>query len=441
MRNNLNINFIYSKKGISSLSLLISSVVLSTFIMSCTSWFLSLHKDISEDSERLTMMSIAQDVWNRTINEDYLALSTAIGSMSKEGDYFKDNRLFDDISASYDNRYEISRSYSEEGTFLNGNCNIGNIPSDIDVSCRKVVISVKDKTNILSRPYSLNPTLVASRTYSTPKPDWSKADVVRKSSYTPIDYTYTVPADGMIIFSIGGNIGGFRSRRQVYINGKDVYDASDDGHLSSLLSSGHGKGDLDNIDSSFLMVSQKDSVRFFVGNTNNTQWNSLSIKYVPYKGAKFVAVDNHSDTANDTVDVSNINVADGILPKGTILSYYGNVKDIPKGWHLCDGTDGTPNLIGRFLQGGNLAGNYIEAGLPNITGTATTFEWTSGSLFVFEGALYHWKQWYNGHANMGSGGSGSPYLLNLDASRSNPIYGNSNTVQPPAVTVLYIMKM
>lgn len=37
------------------------------------------------------------------------------------------------------------------------------------------------------------------------------------------------------------------------------------------------------------------------------------------------------------------------LPKGLISMWSGN--EIPKGWALCDGTQGTPNLSGRFIVG------------------------------------------------------------------------------------------
>jgi len=37
-------------------------------------------------------------------------------------------------------------------------------------------------------------------------------------------------------------------------------------------------------------------------------------------------------------------------PKGTIVMFNG-AQEIPKGWALCDGTNGTPNLIGKFIKG------------------------------------------------------------------------------------------
>ncbi|AZC39471.1 tail fiber protein [Pseudomonas chlororaphis] len=41
------------------------------------------------------------------------------------------------------------------------------------------------------------------------------------------------------------------------------------------------------------------------------------------------------------------------LPYGTIVMFSG--KAIPDGWLLCDGRNNTPNLIDRFILGGELA--------------------------------------------------------------------------------------
>ena len=38
-----------------------------------------------------------------------------------------------------------------------------------------------------------------------------------------------------------------------------------------------------------------------------------------------------------------------MVPKGTIVMWYGS--EIPDGWVLCDGDNGTPNLVGRFPLG------------------------------------------------------------------------------------------
>jgi microcystin-dependent protein len=59
-----------------------------------------------------------------------------------------------------------------------------------------------------------------------------------------------------------------------------------------------------------------------------------------------------------------------IFPVGGIIMWSGAIADIPAGWALCDGTQGTPNLKGRFIVGYD-AGSpttpaNITAGTPNM---------------------------------------------------------------------------
>lgn len=47
------------------------------------------------------------------------------------------------------------------------------------------------------------------------------------------------------------------------------------------------------------------------------------------------------------------------VPAGTILPWYGQLANIPDGFSLCDGTNGTPDLRNRFLVG---AGDAYQLG-------------------------------------------------------------------------------
>ncbi len=77
------------------------------------------------------------------------------------------------------------------------------------------------------------------------------------------------------------------------------------------------------------------------------------------------------------------------LPSGTalvvtnmIVFWAGLSTAIPSGWHLCDGTNGTPDLRDKFIVGGggtlSVTGSYahttdpVSAGTPSITGAALT---------------------------------------------------------------------
>ncbi len=39
------------------------------------------------------------------------------------------------------------------------------------------------------------------------------------------------------------------------------------------------------------------------------------------------------------------------IPRGVIMLWYGQINDVPDGWALCDGGNGTPNLKDRFVVG------------------------------------------------------------------------------------------
>ena len=107
-----------------------------------------------------------------------------------------------------------------------------------------------------------------------------------------------------------------------------------------------------------------------------------------------------------------------------------------------------PNATGRVLMGGETV-KSVEAGLPNIEiryrNRVYTYEWgwqqgqehkvledkrKQVTLSVEDG-----QYGYNA-------GNGSVYggIVTLDASKSNPIYGASATVQPPALTMIAQIK-
>lgn len=55
------------------------------------------------------------------------------------------------------------------------------------------------------------------------------------------------------------------------------------------------------------------------------------------------------------------------IASGIIIWWWGAVDDIPSGWTLCNGSNGTPDLRGRFVVG---AGNSYN---PGTTGGSATF--------------------------------------------------------------------
>ena len=97
-----------------------------------------------------------------------------------------------------------------------------------------------------------------------------------------------------------------------------------------------------------------------------------------------------------------------------------NTVRLPKVTGFVEGASGVTNL-----------GDLTEAGLPNITGY-TNVDTNTGSTYV--GGAFYTQTTTGCYTAAGSVGVNR---LRFDASLSNTIYGNSSTVQPQSVKVLY----
>lgn len=144
------------------------------------------------------------------------------------------------------------------------------------------------------------------------------------------------------------------------------------------------------------------------------------------------------------------------VPIGTIIAW-ASLHDPTDGvWLECDGRtcseylelcgvlgrSTVPDFRNRFLEGSVTPGTVLEAGLPDISGTFGNHghdqdgdngrggKRTSGAFKIIQ-------SWCRPSAGRDSNG-GNTVLF--QASLSNSIYGRSSTVQPPAVTVRYLIK-
>ncbi|MCK9570408.1 hypothetical protein M0R72_15785 [Candidatus Pacearchaeota archaeon] len=65
------------------------------------------------------------------------------------------------------------------------------------------------------------------------------------------------------------------------------------------------------------------------------------------------------------------------VPTGLVILWYGATGDIPSGWHLCDGTEGTIDLRGKLTVGAGTGSAYSVGD----TGGSATFT-ASGAIAV-----------------------------------------------------------
>jgi microcystin-dependent protein len=171
------------------------------------------------------------------------------------------------------------------------------------------------------------------------------------------------------------------------------------------------------------------------------------------------------------VDISKIDMEriNGLLDKLNTLLSPGDIcyslRTEKEGWLLCNGqavsrtiyadlfavistkfgsgngstTFNVPNYSGKFLQmnTSKSIGDTIEAGLPNITGELTYYR--NNAPNNNKGAFSESKAISENYAGNTST-NGLSVTPKFNASKSNSIYGKSNTVQPPASIVNYFIK-
>ena len=155
----------------------------------------------------------------------------------------------------------------------------------------------------------------------------------------------------------------------------------------------------------------------------------------------------------------------GACPVGSIIPYLGG--DVPYGWLLANGASvlrsqydklfgliGTkfgaadeahfylPNLHHRFIEGTTTlseVGSYIAAGLPNSTGTLPWLSATNTGASNIGTGNIRWGVGKNtGYLKKDS--AGTLYDPRIDLSKSNSIFGASETVQTASLRGYWLIR-
>ena len=114
--------------------------------------------------------------------------------------------------------------------------------------------------------------------------------------------------------------------------------------------------------------------------------------------------------AGKTVKANGVNIG---VPIGCILMWSGDERDIPDGWALCNGSNGTPDLRGRFIVGVNRDKDQYERNAerdlyaPNATGGEERHELSTSEMpthrhiYIGDGIYKEKDSLFSAHSNLG----------------------------------------
>lgn len=127
--------------------------------------------------------------------------------------------------------------------------------------------------------------------------------------------------------------------------------------------------------------------------------------------------------------------ADNGVPKGIIVMWSGTIANIPTGWALCDGANGTPDLRDRFIVGAkqddggiaktNITGSLTKSGdgqIPSHTHETGTLAIISAGAHVH--GVYYSQINGNGTNAKGVASSGDTQNTLSDGSHTHAISGS-----------------
>jgi len=119
------------------------------------------------------------------------------------------------------------------------------------------------------------------------------------------------------------------------------------------------------------------------------------------------------------------------IPAGLIAMWHGLLVNIPTGWNLCDGTNGTPDLRSNFVKGAAAAAN------PGASGGAATHTHTDHPALSHTGAAVDAHSAHSGaavadHAAQSTGAPSAHAFVAFDWDVQVAGYGHYHST--PALT-------
>lgn len=153
---------------------------------------------------------------------------------------------------------------------------------------------------------------------------------------------------------------------------------------------------------------------------------------------------NTTNIAANTTEIKNINekitniktnitALQDAMPIGSIIMFNGKAEEIPSGWAICDGTNGTPNLINRFILASTYCGG--TGGNSQITLSVSQLPphrhkvskcWYGQSDNANDRQVIRWDESYDANSQVWTEQTGLGLPINI---------------MPPYYRLIYIMKV
>lgn len=128
------------------------------------------------------------------------------------------------------------------------------------------------------------------------------------------------------------------------------------------------------------------------------------------------------------------------IPRGLIAMWSGKAANVPTGWAICDGNNGTPNLLAKFIRG--IASAATD---PGTTGGSTTVGAHTLSVGEMPAHAHPYKNYHSGDSGATIGFQEAANRMHTDgANILNTGGGGSHTHlgnEPPYYDLAYIMKL
>ena len=132
-----------------------------------------------------------------------------------------------------------------------------------------------------------------------------------------------------------------------------------------------------------------------------------------------------------------------VIPSGGIIIWSGAANAIPSGWYLCNGSNGTPNLSGRFVVGYSASDGDYDVGDTGGAKTDTVTISGSDTVNISVSGSTGFENLATGGNHISTGAANRRHTHSFSGSGSDTVnISGSDTVntRPPYYALCYIMK-